>query len=696
MFKFIYEGYVYGPFESTDLTLSVVFDVLGIPPNAFTAFRRVGLPRLPDPPKDHNLKPNAKSKLGSISPGLYELDVLASDTDRNEYHGSYIIRNERYENEDAKIKNENQKHAFESPKALHSTIDRGNSDLSKPMTDQSKMNNVLATIEAMTALISSIPKRYFKYNVALSRQLNNSIEEVMHLEEKLLEAHAKNSKKENQNDFDAEFKIGTKIVNILTNLWFRVWQRYSPRGRVLNLSSPMHVSDVATPAAIDRAETYLNSFHTWRRILESEQAVHKAMLRASDSRAEMYGTYCRRMAYTKIPETTRSVTADQYVNPALVSRRSRYAPAFMHLSGVWNANEFSHEEIIPEQFIQETAFRVCRFSFIDEMAKGSDFSDERLEQLLREVIDHKFKEHLSDTNVYHTDAVENYIFKHGALIKTKLRNIFKFSAGANNLSRGSENSTMIIKKPDEIGRSGTTQLTAESWRDVEKPNVPLAHKPKGLHVDTYTLSKSKGENNESESDIERTAISRNFPEQIRVKSAKDISESVLHVALRKKPKPEQAQQGGRHLRKSLRSGCFDSAPDKTRRGSSISSIHTDASGNSGRSFRKRHIHRSLQNVGDNEDEKSSSSYSSGRSESVQSNLSYKKSVLHSRSISGLGTDSESSRKQSIANMYSLSENDKRDSPHCETSSCSLISDLSGKQQMHWRSSSSIESLASSS
>ena len=142
-----------------------------------------------------------------------------------------------------------------------------NSGICNLPLDRSEMD---AICESMIHLISSIPPRYIKYNKVLSQQIGISLNQVnqwiKHLSVLYVEfvsdktgLHASGASFETYITF-----IQYRILNLLHDIWKKVWTRFPPSNRVFN------VSTIYTYNSLEKAEHILNCLSSWRRMIDVE------------------------------------------------------------------------------------------------------------------------------------------------------------------------------------------------------------------------------------------------------------------------------------------------------------------------------------------------------------------------------------------------------------------------------------------
>jgi hypothetical protein len=133
---------------------------------------------------------------------------------------------------------------------------------------KSQMNEL---IDQMLHLISTIPPRYIKYNKLLSKQIDISLEETQSWINQS-DAIYKSLQTDSPTTLHhSGVSLGIfltfvqyRILNMLHDIWKRVWMRFSPQKRVFN------VSKLYTLHSLQKVEHALNCLSSWRRILDEQ------------------------------------------------------------------------------------------------------------------------------------------------------------------------------------------------------------------------------------------------------------------------------------------------------------------------------------------------------------------------------------------------------------------------------------------
>ncbi|KAJ3262608.1 hypothetical protein HK103_000137 [Boothiomyces macroporosus] len=119
--------------------------------------------------------------------------------------------------------------------------------------------------DRMLQLIASIPPRYILYNKLLSAQIDSTLEEVESLTKYLRYLHADYTLDQ---ELDQGLKVSLfatflqyRILNMLHDIWKKVWTRFSPPMRVFS------VSKIHQLHTLDQAEDLLNRLCMWRRMM---------------------------------------------------------------------------------------------------------------------------------------------------------------------------------------------------------------------------------------------------------------------------------------------------------------------------------------------------------------------------------------------------------------------------------------------
>ncbi|KAJ1562274.1 pre-mRNA-splicing factor syf1 [Nowakowskiella sp. JEL0078] len=131
-----------------------------------------------------------------------------------------------------------------------------------PMTT----NEIIATFQAMIALHESVPERYYKYNVKLKMQHEETMKQIEAIDrqiDKLLGEQVEMTREAREKKVE---RLAGQAIEQLQNLWHSLWKPYSPRER-----RQYHATDLANATRLDTAEKFLNRFHMYRRIGEGRE-----------------------------------------------------------------------------------------------------------------------------------------------------------------------------------------------------------------------------------------------------------------------------------------------------------------------------------------------------------------------------------------------------------------------------------------
>jgi hypothetical protein len=159
-----------------------------------------------------------------------------------------------------------------------------------------ELDEMQASIDAMLFVIGTIPDRYYKFNAILRRNIAKAKDEVERLQTLLVKTETTSTKSVLSIPLQKTL-LYYHMLNALVNAWNSVWIKFGPVAR------SYHPTDVRHGAALERAESCLNRFHTWRRIMEEDKA--------SILEAEV----CGQRGYS----------------PALLWRDRGYKPPYIHL-----------------------------------------------------------------------------------------------------------------------------------------------------------------------------------------------------------------------------------------------------------------------------------------------------------------------------------------------------------------------------
>ncbi|KAI8899637.1 hypothetical protein BC833DRAFT_584973 [Globomyces pollinis-pini] len=122
------------------------------------------------------------------------------------------------------------------------------------------------SLEGFYHLIGSIPPRYIQYNKLLSGQIECALVEIQKWQD-IYESQvsldiAVHESGVSLNTFITFLQY--RILDLLHDIWKKVWTRFSPSMRVFNISK------IYTVNSIKEAEAILNRLAMWRRMLEME------------------------------------------------------------------------------------------------------------------------------------------------------------------------------------------------------------------------------------------------------------------------------------------------------------------------------------------------------------------------------------------------------------------------------------------
>jgi hypothetical protein len=247
MIKILFQGTIYGPIESSS-SIEIICHSLCISLKAKPVLVAVN--------DEKTIISNVKQ---TIIPGFYHL--LADPT--VPFH--------------AEIEKVNTKIHDTLITPCHKTVETQTEKISsvQPAPTSSKKDifplqkdEMEECIDQMLHLISTIPPRYIKYNTVLSQQIDIALAQAQELVDSLNQMYQNiNSDVCHPSGVDWNNYITFlqyRILNLLHDIWKRVWTRFSPSKRIFN------VSKLYTLHSLQKVEHVLNCLSSWRRILEQK------------------------------------------------------------------------------------------------------------------------------------------------------------------------------------------------------------------------------------------------------------------------------------------------------------------------------------------------------------------------------------------------------------------------------------------
>jgi hypothetical protein len=262
--KVIYQGCTYGPIEAP-MTLHSICKMIRVSLRAKPVLRAVS--------RNDTILSFPEE---TVSTGLYEL--IANPNIKYDESVDGVL-------EQPEIKNWKPTHTNDMFTQTTTSNEFTESKTSSSILPLAK-DEMKECMDRMLHLLATIPPRYMKYNKVLSQQIDEALRQADEWNQKLNSLYARLENSSSNTKHLSGVSLGTfmtfvqyRILNMLHDIWKRVWQRFAPASRIYS------VSKIYTLHSLQTVEHILNCLSSWRRMIEREDwSKIKQHVSASDSK----------------------------------------------------------------------------------------------------------------------------------------------------------------------------------------------------------------------------------------------------------------------------------------------------------------------------------------------------------------------------------------------------------------------------